>query len=787
MRKVIDPDRSRRRILQYIRRPPALKFSGAPRRTLACKQPGLDRPTGLTDWAERSERTHPALVEITELLKHGASKLEYGRTSADEWRRYFRFANDRLREGAGGKTRAEAVPTKGEALRYINASERHAQRWFIDELIPNLDGKAQYSAYVLGEPGAGKSTLLKYLINTNASYLAQKKVVFSRFEFMKFYNRWRDKSKNKKVALEIYISYILLRDIVRTLQYAHKSDGTIQRVDYGYLSNIQIKTTLEQAARLNGEVLDSGLREALAGTALVIEAASSQDELVAPLLSQIDHDIRIMIVNFFAYKFELALVIDGLDCIALEDREFESERAEFMRVISREAQRLTSFSLVKSGAQATRDVPVSTIFVMRENTFYFYDDFVDTRLNAPPPYRVQELDAKLVMYNALMRATDKWAQSKGLSDTLRDRYRHLAWKSAKISLKTIARQLRVDEASWAIEDLFGGNIRTTFTFMKTLLDWFLEDAISTETLELRDTTSTEDIVKLMSGHEGMLLMRRRSYRIVELLLLGRGAWFENAVTKGPRHDPNRGIFDQGAEGLTDNGRFTGFIDNVLNYHIRSHRPHGFDHHLLEKVRIIQLLEGKGLQHRQIQKLLREKIGFEPADLKTTLLILIRAQMLTVQVRSDHEIILSASKRGVMCTKQLMRSMAYLEHTFHRTLFPRGLVRRIRDQIRGTGAEQWAVASIRNLFVFLTYLKFVEESSVDGRPIPFAMRMSKRATDSVVASIERMLSPRARSARYAEVEADARWENIAHRAERLIDNIVHDWEQQGLLDGAYDAP
>jgi len=808
-----DAREARRQILKALRDPPELDFKILHPLRLKCVEPKLDRPSsessnrrqargrnrakeqhqiltearGILDQSTSkleygrttSSEQHRILTEARGILDQGTSKLEYGRTTSEEWDRYFRFATDRLTQGADGSFQiSQRASNEGDD--YINSTKEGLQDWFINNLLPRLDGKANAAFYILGEPGAGKSTLIKYLINKNANHLSQKNIVFSRFEFLKFFYKWKQESEDIKYALEIYISYILLRDIILSYQYNH-INGALHRVQVGLFAPGQIMRTLRDAISVRS-ILDRDMENALAEAANVIERASGATEFRATMLAEIPHDIRAMIAAYFAdNKCEIALVVDGLDCISLEDVEFNTERTQIMKTISANTQRLTNFSIFSYGREAKIIAPSSTIFVMRENTFYFYQyEYVDIHRPDRPLFFVKEIDPKVAMFNALTRATDRWANAQGMPDEVRDERKQLLWKATYIPIRFISSLLRLRRHTGSLDDIFAGNIRTSFIFMRALLDWFLDDAVSLGKLTLDRNVTTTEILRLMTGPDGWHLLRQRNYRILELLLFGEGRWFENAVMLIPPES----FFDQNRRDWTlrDNGDFHGFADNVFNYHVQEHGSGGNDHCLLEKIRIIQLLQNNPMGVIELETRLRERIGYESIDIRKTLIILARSQLVSVHFDKNRELTFSASARGVICALHLARSMSYLEHVFHRILFPEELVRFIKDRIRSKGVEEWTTASIRNLYVFLTYLKFVEDNPGCGKPVPYTMRIYQHTADRVIAVVERILSPSEPSERLYQVrgEGEARWETIAINAERLIDNMRGHWEQAGLI-------
>lgn len=791
-----DPFAARQALLQMFRNPPDLTFEGFRDQRLACEEPRLHRPVELQE-PDRTER-FSSLKEVRKLLAHGVSKLEYGKTSREEWERHFRFADEEIRRTGHGRleVRLRPVPKPPERPavnddeddvgpadpNYVNTTRERAQQWFMEDLLPGLEPGA--AVHLLGEPGAGKSTLLKYLININGPALAAEGVVFSRFEFLKFAKRWADEDKRIERALEEYISFILLRDIIRTQAYVHLEDCSLSRITIGPFAPAQLRNTIESAIGRSG-TLDPASDRLIDSVEQVIRASCDKTKLRVRLLRQVPHQVRALLVSHFADRLRLVLVMDGLDCVSLEDVTLNGRRSKMMGLINKRSAKLTTFTILEGSGSFDVEVPCATIFVMRENTFYFYrHENLDIRRGLANRFYVKEIDTQLAMYNAIVRAVDLWATENGADEAERDRQKLMLWKVTRIAMRAISRSLRLRSSDGTLVDLFGGNIRTAFAFLERLLHWFLEDAVRFELLRANRDVPLREVVALMAGDEGYHLIRRRRYRIMEVLLFGRERWFENAVIlntgqrrfgelPGPEAGPS----------LKDNGKFSGFVDNIFNYHVARHAGFPNDHRLLEKLRILQLLDGLYLTETEAQERLEDRLGFESHSIEDTLTVLARAQMIEVHVGRDNQPRFTTSKRGRIIALHLFKSMSYLEHTFHRTRFPRQLIGSVHDFVRSRGVERWAYLSIRNAFIYLTYIKYLENHPECRKRTPGDMRITSDLQESLIETLDRILASNKaswRPGRARDERSEARWRLLAIRAERLIENLVSDWTRQGLI-------
>jgi hypothetical protein len=232
------------------------------------------------------------------------------------------------------------------------------------------------------------------------------------------------------------------------------------------------------------------------------------------------------------------------------------------------------------------------------------------------------------------------------------------------------------------------------------------------------------------------------------------------------------------QGLTENPYFTGFLDNVFNYHVHHHHVGEDLHPLLEKIRIIQLLRGQSLNPEQLQGLLESRLGYVSDNLMTTMRILVRGQL----VRADavtNDVLFTATTRGEIMVDHVARSMTYLEHVYHQTLFPSDfLPSRADSPRRGGGVETWTAQSIRNCYLFLAYMRFVENNRAQDKTVPVALRIYEKTLKQVRQSIVGIVG----DPDQPETDLDVleRQIAIAREALTLVENTVHYWERKGYV-------
>jgi hypothetical protein len=786
----------RTRVMELFRNLPGLNFLQPAILQLNYAEPGLQRPSEIYEaFQERkaNRRLHPTLQKLFDCLRHGVSKLEYGRTSDATWNKYFRFAADHLSSDPHGNYTISTNASEAQQGS-VNITRARAEAWFRDELVQMLVDTPRTHVFLIGDPGAGKSTLMKFLINTNSDFLRTKRTIFSRFEFLKFYYRWFKGLDSIRTQLTDYITFILLRDILYSQAFARTSDTASVRTQVGPFSDLKsIAATLRVASKQFTED-----EQWINRSATTISDALGKDGIDFPTLRRVPLLVRIFIIQHFARSMQFALVLDGLDCISIEDQHFDTERVDILRYIMRNRTRLTDFGVI---GEFPATVDTALAFVMRENTFFLYrnPDITDVKIYDQITFRVQKIDPRTAIYNAVTRAVDRWAYLCDANEQRKRELVHAVMKSIFMTLGFLNHAIGAGHKPYYILQLFEGNIRLLFTFLERLLEWFIEDGLRGGELSMERLDDIDKVLNVMIGPGGFRILRQRSYRIIELLLFAGIPWFENAivtrtqssfaVSVSPETERRTNIF-------RENEFHTGFVDNIFNYHVHSHDNDRDRHSLLEKIRIIQLLRGKRLTSQGVERELLQRLGYKSPDIDVTLAILVRTQMLHAVVIQNDDIYLSATERGVLVIDYLCRTMSYLEHVFHRTLFPEPLVRNISDTARTTDIDVWTAVSIRNVFIFLAYLYHVEENRARSKPVPESLRIFASTHQRVLLSLDRILAdpvelkPRAFATPQQEEAAakiKKRREQVAKEALRLIRNLLNYWDRTGCTLSRYGIP
>jgi len=776
----------RARVLELFRTLPALNFDDNAFPTLTYIEPKLQRPLGIVrsykESLNNSKPLHPVLEDLKNCLKLGVSKLEYGRTSIADWHQYFRFSSDSLNKTKDGNfyvcRKAHAASNEEPQHKYVNRSAADTNHWFLNTLLPLVKNKPRSHVFLLGDPGAGKSTLIKYLINTHQIALFQRNLIFSRFEFMKFINQWhREDNQDLSTELTDYLSFILLRDIVHSHAYAHGDTGLTKKSD-GPFSTIGATTTLLLEV---GKYLSVDNDDSIRASEL-IDRAITPDGLNVALLRSVPMSVRVSLIGHFSRTFRFVLVMDGLDCIAFEDQAFETERVRILQHLIRTRTRLTNF-VAADGSDVI--VEPAVIFVMRENTFYFHRDreYLDVSYSHQVLFWVQNLSPRVAIHNAVTRGVMTWADANDVDETRAHEIISAIMDAVIRTTRFINHAIGAGARPDHVLNLFAGNLRLLFEFLQSLLGWFIQDALQSNNLDLNMLQDVESVLKVMTGRPGFYILRRRKYRIIETLLFSGLPWFENAIVARKKSNLMKVLSPTPPASdrlLSDNELHTGFVDNVFNYHVHAHENDRDRHSLLEKIRIIQLVSEKSLTEADLENELLQRFGYSSPELSLTLTMMIRTQLLRVEWGTDDTIFLRATDRGLLVVNCLSRTMAYMEHVFHRTLLPVKLVESINDPARSHPIDAWTAASIRNVFVFLTYLKHVENNKARGKSVPPRFRIFDKTHQAVMRSIGRMLAaPPAR-----EGDGVRRWrEDVAADARKKISSLLYNWERQGILASA----
>jgi len=793
-----DPAHARKRVAWHFEHLPDLDFENLGMSRLSARFPAFDKSeeqikqftarTAAPLFRELGVSSHvqpTVLAPLLESLAHSIKKFRYANTSIADWEEYFRYAGDRLEPSGRHGYRIVNTADADD----INLSRQAAENWFKNRLIRSIKAEnGSHRHMLIGHPGCGKSTLMKFLINTHWGYLQADRLVFSRFEFMKFMHRgwWRDRT-NLPADLDHYISFILLRDLIALSSY-DLVDGTHYRRKFGNDIPFCNDVTMERlkAAMLHEfktcvspadvDVFFSQLKDIV-----------GENGIDAELLRRTDQALRVcLIATMVRQGWHLVLMLDGLDHVAVEDIEFDTDNRYVMDYIRKHINRLTYFD-----GTFRRGLPVSTsiLIVVRENTFYLNmnrgpDDVGITEFEF---HRFNPISPRVIMYNALLRSVRHWAKTAPDAQIDTQMAADSIMRVVEIAIEIINKDLGIHTGQDTVYEVFGGNIRRFLRFVGRLLAWLLHDVRNSAVLpEERD--APEKLIGALIGKRGVRILKRRKYRLVEMLLFTDLPWFENAVIIKEDDAAYRhfAMSESPATPFEDNARHSGFLDNVLNYHTAVHDKSPTMHPILEKVRIIQLLRGRQLRlgplqsGPSLQSELSERFGYVPADINWTIAILLRANLIHVHVGQDKSLAFTATRRGLFVVDHLLPHMSYLEHVFYQTMLPSILIEFISGRRRDENIDEWTYQSIRNVYVLCAYFHSLEQGP--NAQVPPAFRVHEHIRRRVARTVDHilMIEERKIKERIERGERVEGAESVASQALRLIENQITNWKKQNLI-------
>ncbi len=737
-------------------------------------------------------QTYP-IDRLFHAVRRAASKLEFAKTPMQVWYESLLFTENRTKRLSRAKRfDIEDTTSVGWAPGLdINLSRAVANSWFLDHLLPMLldGGGFRHSHAVIGAPGSGKSTLVKYLLSENAENIRRSKLVFSRFEFLKFLKEWRPVSPNINEALAAYMSFIQARDLV----LAH-----FFQLENGCRFELKMPFRLERNLRDELEVLTNEL-EMLAGQVglqpgpatrtllqqTVAEAKLGNPELMT-WLKNLSTKQRNLIIGTLWGDNCVVTIFDGLDSLRIEDAFRQSEEwSAVCHIIENRAALAIPVELRELGMARDCD----SIVVIRNNTARYLESEYPMQGKShgfTHFYELGNLDGLTAMVKVIERAIRLVPDITELSGAARQ---ELVFETMRILQRTMLAIGRGHGASIngeLVYDFFDGNLRQLFRFVSRLIHWSVQEMLKSHFLDTEDYfTDTGTLIRAVASDKGTQFLRVKSYRIVELLLFEESVCFENAASVLKSRSP---MLNRGRQNgrIVKNEEFDGHIDNIFNYINVSPDCTVDAHALLEKVRVIQVLQNETISDADLGERLMQEFGYEPADLELLLRFLLKTDFISAEIvreNMDYDLRLRATTRGRLCVNSLLKNLGYLEHVFHRTLFPEELVRHVSDRPRSDkGRLEWAASSIRNAFILLTYLRHIEENPAGGRRVPGRYRLFETIQRNIVGSLERMTRPGAPPTGALEgTNQENDGPNIICRdAVKLILDTIECWHQDGTL-------
>jgi hypothetical protein len=712
----------------------------------------------------------PGAQKILAALKKGTQKLEYGKTSKQDWTDYLRFATDTLhvQRGRGGARHyriVEESQTRWTEGTPINLTRATAQDWFLNHLIPSLRENKSSRHYITGDPGCGKSTLMKYLINSNHEHLRTEGVVFCRFEFMKFMTRRFLNRGMIQRQLDEYLSFILLRDLVTSLFFSLDAAGGFKALWQG---DDRIKKIIAS--------LCTHVDEPKAKTLLPLMLAAKVYDLSR--IWEIPIFERIILIKLLLESRMIVLVLDGLDYISVDDILSDTDRHFALDYLLSNLNSLSSFQAVIDGEIG---LDIRPLTIIREGTLgiKLHQTNNDVGSDAPFRFQVQEIRPRVAAFNALQRSLAAFAKLETEGPLPSAATPHLLLRAIDGTMGIINVSVGAPFKGEEVFDLFGGNLRTLFEFIRRMLLWFVVEAVRDPAINFGKNTSPDQVLSAMMSKRGHQILVRRKYRLVELLLFSELPWFENVIL-AERPDPLLSALRRDVRSIVECDLFTGVLDNAFNYHDWTSKSAADKHSFLEKIRIMQILIDQTMASADLESALLNYFGYTTDSLKESLAILIRSEYLKFHFGHDNKLELHATARARFIVGHLCNEMSYLEHMFHRTLFPKKLFSELKDERREVGVDDWTTASIRNCFIFLTYLNFVESNRAGGVAVPKHHRITDRTQRRLRRTITRILNPRRRSPD-DQPETPSHGAEVVEAATSQIEKLLERWRKDNLID------
>lgn len=688
---------------------------------------------------------------LSDAARAVTKKLLFGKASLREWEAFLVYAGDTVKRASKSQRYlfSKSTKTEWDPTLSINESAKVADDWFLNHFLQRVRASAdlKHSSAVVGNPGSGKSTLLKYLIVKHAEECRKRKIVFSRFEFLKFWNSWSNQGE-LRAALHHYMSYINLRDLLicHFLEYV---DGRAKpRFEYtGKLDKVRSNTLAKKndicgQAKALADAIGTPLPDT---TLLLVEnlidcALIGHDELTNAI-GVLPHKVRVVLIGVLSADYRLVTVFDGLDSVRIEDAFERTPQFEAVKKVIKTRRLITQFpELGTAGISMDSD----SLTVMRNNTaaFLSYEmDAAGSDAQFAEYFPLVPVDPTAALVAAARRSATHVKELKDPRGV--DGYVFDLVTILKRTMIAIARGHIGKPPAHLVYGLFDGNLRELFQFLEVVLEWQTREMIKGDYLDSVDytTNNVPRLVGALASDRGNQLLRKKAYRMVELLLFREGDAFENVVEVIWSDDPLLG-HGQKITALVENNRHTGQVDNVFNYLPSLEQGNLDQHGLLEKIRIMQLCEHSSLRPNDIRTQLNEVFGYSIplSDISMSLNFMLKTNLLSATIEKEAGHVssrLRTTNRGLLCLKALIFNLSYIEHIFHKTLLPESLVKTVRDMPRNSDLAGWVTGSIRNAYIFLAYVSFVEDHRASGRAVPLKYRISDQMRRGIAAAVDRI--------------------------------------------------
>lgn len=720
----------------------------------------------------------PLIEVIRSILEFSIQKFKYGETPLRHWELFLRFSGERLAD----KTRRDYRIVESSQSQWIggadvNVSKNVARSWLFGELLPTLQqSESAHTAFLVGSPGCGKSTFLKYLLTVYSSDIKQHDVIPSRFEFMKFYRE--AETGDLRSSFLRYMSFIHLRDVFLHRFFLKAEGEWRERFDLKD-REVAAKEFSKVIAKWGANCIIVGVdlppkpEEALMG---LFDACRAGPDEYFKTIRSLGHKTRLSLLRTLNEKnARIVTIFDGIDYVAIEDMLDDRHLGPILLEIVNSRSEICSYYEHDLITWQT-----ASIVVMRPNTLGLLERRPEISRLPKNIYFMGAIEPRVALLNALQRSLDTAREFTNMPTAPRDASRLMQAVESTVASLPAGSGRRVSRSD--IYSMFCGNLRHTLEFLRVLFEWITTEAVREGIISGSAPGTLSETIEKLTSLAAHSLLRKRNYRMVELVLVPRFGWFENACRILEHDDFLDGEDENTSPGVTTNEAYTGFVDNIFNYHTLRSGPSADSHALLEKIRILQILSRRPARQVDVKEELWRLFGYKSEALKTTIVILLKSQMIEAVIeRSGRQTAtyFSLTGKGRFCLDVLIYNMAYLEHVFHQTLFPSRMLRkRGSDQPRDKGVFQWTARSISNVYAFITYIQFVENNRAGGRPVPDEFRIAGRITENVQTAIEKMLATESR-VRDREWGGDHRIA-LDDEAWARLDGQINIWRINGLV-------
>ncbi|MDP5220169.1 hypothetical protein Q5Y75_23525 [Ruegeria sp. 2205SS24-7] len=756
---MMKPEEARQRILEIFRYLPFIKLEIDEVQNLAFPKLTLDDQRNLDDESDKEEHSetkksepkgklNSPVLRLKDGLEQASNKLRFGATANEEWRDTILFSRDTVTRKSPNSRSSKGEPFWSEGDP-INRSSSAFEDWFANTLLDRIqDGTRRHKVAITGAPGCGKSSLVKYAMSAFSADLEHRNIVFSRFEFLKFWDHWHVEGGDITVSLRHYMSFIHCRDLVLSYFFQFVG-GNGFRLKRNFEQQVDLEQCLIHLAR--EMVINSGRdTEGIIGGDTdrdrdrkvksspeylllhhVVSSAQQGNAHLKDYLQGLRHSKRKSLIEVLWERRTLVTVFDGMDALNVEDAVQNTQKWTAIKEI---ILRRKDLSVPESFRQMGVAVKADSIVIMRRNTMAFLrnDPELEDPIGITRVYKVENIDGLSAIVSVVSRSTRFIGDAKDLSEDEKKKFVQAVVSISQRIFIAIARGHGPRVAASIIYGVFDGNLRELFDFISRSLSRYIDEVIALKDLDgeilFGDTaTFVEEVERECTGY-----LRRKSYRIVEMLLF-EGPSFENQLKLGGiRRTQMR---------VRKNRRAKGFVDNIFNYHEQGPMMNLDTHSLLEKIRVVQCLENANMTQAELEDALKNNFGYLPQDIYSLLMFLTKSNLIAAEITADpedediYDFLYSSTVRSKLIMSSLIQNMAYLEHIFHKTKFPKKLIQHISDKPKDkVGAESWAARSLNNVFILLCYLRHVEQNAPSQQVANPELRVFDSMHESVSRSI-----------------------------------------------------